>query len=190
VIADGAAHVAVAATVAGVRLVHVSSDAGRCTTGVRWHTGATDEILTTRPLPPGPASRTPAAAVELIQRLGPTTNNDDLVTELNAARLRTGHGRRFDIDAVQWIRHLHKIPVPSPYLEGELSVTDTARRLQVSTGTVYYWIKNGHLTARRGRRNRLGIPWTSDVEAACRRRIAESLHLNHPTQHVPAGAAV
>ena len=58
--------------------------------GMRWHTGATDEILTARPLPPGPANRTPAAAVELIRRLGPTTSNDDLVAELNAAGLRTG----------------------------------------------------------------------------------------------------
>jgi excisionase family DNA binding protein len=157
---------------------------------VRWHTGATDEILTTRPLPPGPASRTPAAAVELIRRLGPTTNNDDIVAELNTARLRTGHGHPFDIDAVQWIRHLHKIPVPSPYLVGELSVTDAARRLQVSTGTVYYWIKNGYLTARRGRGNRLCITWTNDVETACQRRVAESPHLNHSTQHVPAGGAV
>jgi hypothetical protein len=111
---------------------------------VRWHTGATDEILTTRPLPPGPASRTPAAAVELIRGLGPTTSNDDLVAELNTAGLHTGHGRPFDIDAVQWVRHLHNFPVPSPYLDGELSVTDAARRLQVSTGTVYYWINNGH----------------------------------------------
>jgi excisionase family DNA binding protein len=158
--------------------------------GVRWHTGASDEILTTRPLPPGPASRTPAAAVELIRRLGPTTSNDELVTELNAAGLRTGHGSPFNIDAVQWVRHLHKIPVPSPYLDGELGVTDAARRLQVSTGTVYYWIKNGHLTARRGRGNRLCIPWTDEVEAACQRWVAESAHLNHPTQHVPAGGAV
>ena len=158
--------------------------------GVRWHTGATDEILTARPLPPGPASRTPAAAVQLIRRLGPTTSNDDLVAELNAAGLRTGHGRPFDIDAVQWIRHLHKIPVPSPYLDREISVTDAARRLRVSTGTVYYWIKNGYLTARRGRGNRLCITWTSDVETACWRRAADSPHLNHSTQHVPAGGAV
>ena len=44
--------------------------------GVRWHTGATDEILTTRPLPPRPASCTPAAAVALIRRRGPTSRND------------------------------------------------------------------------------------------------------------------
>ncbi len=47
--------------------------------GIRWHTGATEEITTPRPLPPGPAKRTPSPAAELIRRLGPTTNNEDLV---------------------------------------------------------------------------------------------------------------
>ena len=36
--------------------------------GIRWHTGATDEITADRPLPPGPADRTPSAAVELCRR--------------------------------------------------------------------------------------------------------------------------
>src|SRR5204862_8104598 len=57
------------------------TDPDKLRIGVRWHTGATDEILAARPLPPGPASRTPTAAVELIRRLGPSTSNDDLVTE-------------------------------------------------------------------------------------------------------------
>jgi DNA invertase Pin-like site-specific DNA recombinase len=164
------------------------TDPDKLRIGVRWHTGATDEILAARPLPPGSASRTPTAAVELIRRLGPSTSNDDLVTKLNAAGLRTGHGRPFDIDAVQWVRHLHKIPVPAPYADGELSVTDIAGRLQVSTGAVYYWISNGQLTARRGRGNRLCVAWNNDVEAACLRRIAASSHLK--PQHIPAGEAV
>jgi excisionase family DNA binding protein len=164
------------------------TDPDKLRIGVRWHTGATDEILAARPLPPGPASRTPTAAVELIRRLGPNTSNDELVTELNAAGLRTGHGRAFDIDAVQWVRHLHKIPAPAPYTDGELSVTDIADRLQVSTGTVYYWISNGQLTARRGRGNRLCVTWNNDVQAACQRRIAASSHLK--PQHLPAGGAV
>ncbi len=67
------------------------------------------------------------------------------------------------------VRHLHKIPVPAPYADGELSVTDIAGRLQVSTGAVYYWISNGQLTARRGRGNRLCVTWNNDVEAACQR---------------------
>ena len=88
------------------------TDRAKVRVGIHWHTGATDEITADRPLPPGPAARTPSSAVELIRALGPTTSNTDLVTGLNAAGHRTGKGRPFDIDAVQWVRHVHKIPTP------------------------------------------------------------------------------
>ena len=38
--------------------------------GIRWHTGATDELTAARPIHPGTAKRSPDAAVELITRLG------------------------------------------------------------------------------------------------------------------------
>ena len=158
--------------------------------GIRWHTGATDEITAARPLPPGPAARTPSPTVELIRALGPTTSNDDLVTRLNTAGHRTGKGRRFDIDAVQWVRHVHKIPTPGPLTPGEISVAQAADRLGISADAVYYWIKTGQLPARRGTGNRLAITWTPDIEAACRARIASSGHLNPTSQPIPAGEAV
>jgi hypothetical protein len=75
-------------------------DRGKVRIGIRWHTGATDELTLARPTHPGTAKRTPAAAIELVTRLGPTTSNEELVHRLNAEGLRTGHGRPFDIDAV------------------------------------------------------------------------------------------
>jgi excisionase family DNA binding protein len=145
--------------------------------GIRWHTGATDELTADRPVHPGTANRTPAAAVELVTRLGPATSNDELVTRLNAAGHLTGHGRPFDIDAVQWIRHAYKIPVPDPYGSGEISVAEAARRLGCSTSVIYHWIHTGQLTARRGSASRFCIPWNDQAEAACRTRIAQSAHL-------------
>jgi DNA invertase Pin-like site-specific DNA recombinase len=166
------------------------TDRARVRVGIRWHTGATDEITADRPLPPGPAARTPSPAVELIRALGPTTSNDDLVTRLNAAGHRTGKDRRFDIDAVQWVRHVHKIPTPGPLAPGEISVAEAADRLAISADAVYYWITAGHLPARRGTGNRLAITWTPDIEASCRVRITRSGHLNRKSQPVPAGEAV
>jgi len=145
--------------------------------GIRWHTGATDELCVDRPLPPGPAKRSPSAAVDLVRRLGPTTDTTALVERLNAAGLTTSHGRPFDVAAVQWIRHAYKIQAPDPYAAGEISVAEAARRLGCSTGVVYYWLKTGQLDARRGAGNRLCITWTIHVEAHCRQRIAESAHL-------------
>jgi hypothetical protein len=37
---------------------------------------------------------------------------------LNAAGMTTGHGRPFDVKAVQWIRHAYDIPAPAPYGDG------------------------------------------------------------------------
>lgn len=145
--------------------------------GIRWHTGATDELCLDRPLPPGPAKRSPSAAVDLVRRLGPSTGTSRLVERLNAAGLTTGHGRPFDVAAVQWIRHAYKIPAPDPYTAAEISVNEVARRLGCSTGVVYYWLKTGQLQARRGTGNRHCITWTDHVETECRQRIADSAHL-------------
>ncbi|MBV9139365.1 MAG: recombinase zinc beta ribbon domain-containing protein [Pseudonocardiales bacterium] len=72
----------------------------RARIGLRWHTGSCEELTMNRPLPPGPAKRSPSPAVDLIRRLGPTTDTHDLADTLNAAGLTTGHGRPFDTAAV------------------------------------------------------------------------------------------
>src|SRR6516225_4608884 len=163
-------------------------DQAKVRIGIRWHTGATDELTADRPVHPGTARRSPAAAIDLVRRLGPTTSNDELVTRLNAAGHRTGHGRPFDIDAVQWIRHAHQIPVPGPYGPGEISVAEAARRLGCSTGVIYHWIHTGQLTARRGQGNRFCIPWNAQAEADCRSRIARSAHLGRAARPRPLAA--
>src|SRR6266702_704042 len=151
---------------------------GQVRIGIRWHTGATDELVTDRPIHSGTAKRTPAAAVELARQLGPATSNDELARRLNAAGLTTGHGRPFDVKAVQWIRHAYNIPAPAPYAGGEIPVAEAARRPGCTTSVIYYWIESAQFDARRGPSGRLCIPWTSNIEAACRRRIAGSGHLN------------
>ena len=146
--------------------------------GIRWQTGATDELAAVRVIHPGTAKRTVPQAVHVIEQLGPTMTNRQLVEHLNCAGLRTGTGRPFDIAAVQWIRYAYKIASPDRYAAGEIGVAEAATRLGCSTGVIYYWIETAQLDARRGPGNRLCITWTPHVEAACRRRIAESSHLN------------
>ncbi len=154
------------------------NDPGMARIGIRWHTGASDELRITRALHPATAKRSPSPAIELVRQLGPTTDTQALADKLNAAGLTTGHGRPFDVKTVQWIRHAYRIPAPAPYASCEISVADAARQLGCSSGVVYDWIKTGKLTARRGAGNRLCIPWTEHIQATCRRRIAESGHLN------------
>jgi len=156
--------------------------------GIRWHTGATDELSAVRVIHPGTAKRTVPQAVHVIAELGPTMTNRQLVEHLNSARLRTGPGRDFDIAAVQWVRYAYKIASPARYATGEIGVADAATRLGCSTGVIYYWIETAQLDARRGSGNRLCITWNTDVEAACRRRIAESRHLNATARRTDTAA--
>ncbi len=146
--------------------------------GVRWHTGATEQLTAARAVHPGTAKRSPAAAIDLVKRLGPTTSNEDLATQLNTAGLRTGHRHPFDIAAVQWIRHAYKIPAPDPFAAGEISVAEAARRAGCSTGVLYHWIHTGQLAARRGPGNRFCIPWNDQAHADCQSLIAQSAHLD------------
>ena len=153
-------------------------DRGKARIGIRWHTGAADQIVIGRPGPTGIPAPTPTPATQLIRELGPVTSNPDLVTLLAQHGYRTGAGRPFDIKAVQWVRHAYQIPSPSAYRDAEISVADAARRLGCSPGVVYYWIENGQLAARRSPGRRLCIPWTPATEADCQARIATSGHLN------------
>ncbi len=154
------------------------TDHNKVRIGIRWHTGAHEQLSVARTAHPGTAKRSPPPAVRMITRLGPTTPTDQLAGLLNAQGLTTGTGRPFDVKAVQWIRHAYHVPAPTPCAEGEISVADAAERLGCSTGTIYYWIDNAQLQARRSTGNRLAITWNDGVEAACRARIAESGHLN------------
>jgi hypothetical protein len=139
-----------------------------------------------------PASTNVATEGELVIRLGPTTSNTDLVDLLNTAGHTTGTGRAFDINAVQWIRHAHKVPVPKPQNDGELSVKQVAARLGISADAVYTWIANAHLEVRRTPAGRICVPWHDQIEAACIGRIARSVHLKPATTtpNSTAGAAV
>ena len=152
-------------------------DQAKVRIGIRWHTGATDELRVARAIHPGTARRSPSPAVEMVRQLGPVTPTAELAGQLNAAGLTTGDGRPFDIKAVQWIRHAYKIPAPDAYADGEISVAEAARRLDCSTSVIYHWIHTGQLTARRSSGNQLCIPWDARIQAGCHERIAGSSHL-------------
>ena len=131
--------------------------------------------------------RTPSKATEFILQRGPMLTNQELVAELNAAGFQTGTGRCFDVAAIQWVRHAYHIPPPPPLQAGELSVDDVAAQLGISVGVVYYWIEHDQLAARRTANGRLGIAFTPEVEAACRKRIAGSHRMKLASQK-PLGA--
>ena len=163
--------------IAGITMLPESGRA-KARIGIRWHTGAADQIIIDRPRPSRIPAPAPAPATQLIRQLGPVTTSEDLAVILNQHGYRTGAGRPFDTKAVQWIRHAYHIPGPSPCRDAEISVNEAAQRLGCSPGVVCYWIATGQLTARRSTGGRLAISWTDATETGCKERIASSGHLN------------
>ena len=120
-------------------------DPGKARIGIRWHTGATDELVVARRLAVVAYRRTDAAAIELVHRLAHLSNHD-LADQLNSAGHTTGAGRPFNNDAVSSLRHYHHIPPPGLLEPGEVTVAEAARRLGVSGGAVTHWINPATLT--------------------------------------------
>ena len=147
--------------------------------GIRWHTGATDEIIVARRQNVTQYRLTDPAAIDLARHLGELTN-DELAERLNAAGYVTGAGRPFDRVAVANMRHYHHIPQPRLLQDGETTVADIARRLGISHGAVIHWIARGWLPARRGLNDQWCVPFGPDIEADCRDRVARSAHIHQP----------
>ena len=149
--------------------------------GIRWHTGATDEITLARAVHPGTAKRSPSPAVAMVTRLGPTTPTA-AGTGRPAQRGRAHHRHRCPVRPQSCPVDPPRLPCARPgslHLACEIPASPTPPNgSPTSTGVVYDWIKTGKLAARRGSGNRLCIPWTERVEAECRCRIAQSAHLN------------
>ena len=183
--------------------------------GIRWHTGATDEIAVARAAHPGTAKRSPSPAVAMVIRLGPTTPTAELADQLNAAGLTTGTGAPFDVKAVQWIRHAYHVPAPNPYADGEISVADAAApaRLQHQRGLRLDQDRQTRRPPRprqpavhpldRADRSRMPLPHhrirapqprsppdhapqTRLTDPLCRCRLASSLRKTKPTNTTPS----
>lgn len=155
--------------------------------GVRWHTGATDEVTVHRKGP----GRTPATALEIIRRHGATRTSEQLAAELNAAGLTTGKGRPWDTAAVARVRDTYGIPAPrtAAVREGEVSIAQAAAQLGVASKAVGNWIRKGQLPARRGAAGRWCIPWDEATQELYRQQVANSFRVTRTTP-TTAGEAV
>jgi hypothetical protein len=150
--------------------------------GIRWRSGAAEEVATLRWPSAAQSRRTPAGVVEFVARLAPERPDAEIAEALNAEGRTTGTGRPFDVDAVRWVRFAHGIHARPLLAPGELTVEQVATHLGVSPNVVYYWIGHGQLEARRGMAGRWCIPFSAEIERGCRERIASSSHLPAPTQ--------
>jgi excisionase family DNA binding protein len=129
------------------------------------------------------------AVVEILRRLGPTHSNQQLAEHLNNTGWLTASDRPFTEEGIRWMRWKHRIPSPSPLHGDELGVHELAQRLGVGDHVIYVWIRQGKLHARRAGRRRLAIPFNTEIEAACRKRLADSPRTRYKDQQLVAGGA-
>jgi excisionase family DNA binding protein len=156
--------------------------------GIRWRSGATEEIVAARPAPFH--SLTSVEAVEFIKRLVGQADHE-IAAQLTLAGLRTGSGQPFDVTAVRWVRYVHRIPsAHTDSAPGELTIPQVAARLQVAVSAIYHWVQAGRLPSRRTAAGRHRIMFSDEVEQACRQMIASSTRIHSRTQRTAGGVAV
>ncbi|MGB8382475.1 MAG: hypothetical protein WCG47_14745, partial [Dermatophilaceae bacterium] len=144
--------------------------------GLRWNSGATEELVVARARPVTEWRRATPQAVALAREQGPRLTNPELATELNKAGHRTGTGKPFDRTAAGNLRYAYRIGSPDLLVDGELTPRAVAERLGIAVGVVHGWLSSGTLPARRSPTGRWCIPFSAQVETACRARVAASPH--------------
>ncbi|MGC8628460.1 MAG: recombinase family protein, partial [Acidimicrobiales bacterium] len=154
-------------------------DLSKARIGIRWRTGASDEVVVARRTRVVERRRTNPAAADLARQLWQLSNGE-IAERLNQEGYTTGAGRPFDCDAVASLRHYHAIPRPKLLQDGEVTVAQVAKLLGVDNGTVIYWVARGWLPARRGLNGQWCTQFGPEVEAACRDRAARSAHVHEP----------
>ncbi len=173
------------ALLADVTITPSAADPAHISVGLRWKSGASQQVRVTRRRSAVQLRCTDPAAIELARRIGPGLDNNTLAAALNDAGHRTGTGQPFDGVAAANLRSYHHIPYPGLLEAGEHTPRQVARITGVSTGTVHYWINAGYLHARRGPAGRWCIPFPPGVEATCRDRAAGSAHQHRDTDPAP-----
>jgi DNA invertase Pin-like site-specific DNA recombinase len=153
-------------------LLEHDSDAVRI--GIRWHTGAADELVVERRGP----GRTPPQALAIVREHGATHSNVQIAKMLNDAGLRTGKNLRFTPRHVAGVRGIYKIFTPRTVAvhDGEISVKEAAQRLGIAADAIYNWLRLGHVPAST-RAGRWCIPWDAQTQEIYRQKVASSFRL-------------
>jgi excisionase family DNA binding protein len=157
--------------IADVTVRHVDNTLAHI--GVRWHTGAVDEITCDRP------NRNPTQAVDIVRDLLDSRSDAEIADHLNSLGFITGNCRPFTVNSIRHIRAQHAIGSRrnDPTGPGEITVPEAARILSVHEAAIYPWIRSGEMAARQARHRRWCIAWDSDIEAYWKQRVATSSHL-------------
>ncbi|MFF1498235.1 recombinase family protein [Streptomyces sp. NPDC058304] len=158
--------------IADVTMRHV--DNARAHIGVRWHTGAVDEITCDRR-----TNRNPTQAVDIVRELLKVRSDAEIAEHLNSLGFKTGNSRPFTVNSIRHIRQQHAIGSKrnNPTGPGEITVPQAALILGIHEAAIYPWIRSGEMVAHQARNRRWCIPWDEQIETCWKQHVAESHHL-------------
>jgi len=117
------------------------------TLGLRYRSGRTETLTLSKPRKRSDEVRHTDETINTVRNLSTSMNDAQIADHLNKCGFRTGVGKDFTEDSVQWIRYKHKIPSFMQNNRKGLSVKEAAELLGISTGKVYYHISNGIIPA-------------------------------------------
>jgi DNA invertase Pin-like site-specific DNA recombinase len=150
---------------------------------IRWQGGVNEDI--TCKLPPKMCDkiRYPHDIIEQVKEFSKIHIDDQIAELFNQKGLRSAKGKPFTVSMIKWIRHKYNIPSPELKTVNELTIKEVARKFDVSTYMVYYWIDKGYVNARRIKPGHpYWITLTPAKEGELRARIKNSYKLNK-TKH-------
>jgi len=128
---------------------------------VRWQGGATEDLVVRLPRPTADIWRHAPETIARVRDLATNLADDEIAATLNREGVKTNKGNVFTVHSVRWIRFKHSIPAPNLKGADELTVQEVARRFNVSSHVVYYWIERNIVKARK---NNNGTPWWITVD--------------------------
>lgn len=112
---------------------------------IRWQGNACTDLTVQRP--PKGAALSPAL-VDRVCELARNLRDTEIAKQLRQEGMISARGKAFTGNIIRMIRVSYRIPSPTQKPE-ELTVSQVAKHFGVSNQVVRYWIKHGHLEARR-----------------------------------------
>jgi DNA invertase Pin-like site-specific DNA recombinase len=116
---------------------------------VRWQGGACEDIPVDIPPKYYEQIRYGNEIIEKVRALAKDHTNDQIASAFNHEGIKSAKGKPFTVSMIQWIKYKHRIAGPNLKRPEELTVKQVAKKFDVSTQVVYYWIGRKLLNARR-----------------------------------------
>ncbi|MBN1105264.1 MAG: recombinase family protein, partial [Deltaproteobacteria bacterium] len=113
---------------------------------VRWQGGLVEDIPIITPPNYADKIRYPKEIVERIRMLIKNNTDAQIASTFNQEKIKSANGSTFTPNIIRWIRYKHRIQKPSFKDPKELTVTEIAKKFDVSRHVVYYWIERKIIT--------------------------------------------